>query len=149
VDGNDVLAVYDAAKRAVDRAREGGGVTLLELRTYRRKGHAQHDPQDYVPKEEIARWEARDPIHLFRHRLLQGGVASENDLRGLEEECNRVIEEAARSAVEDPFPPAERALENVYTDLSVPRPWTREPNPTPRPDPEADAAAGPSDVLGS
>ncbi|HSB54202.1 MAG TPA: thiamine pyrophosphate-dependent dehydrogenase E1 component subunit alpha, partial [Gemmatimonadales bacterium] len=59
-DGNDVLAVYEVTKTAVDRARSGGGVTLIELITYRRKGHAEHDNQSYVPPAEIARWEAKD-----------------------------------------------------------------------------------------
>lgn len=131
VDGNDVLAVYQAARRAVDRARRGDGVTLLELLTYRRKGHAQHDPQDYVPDEEIARWEARDPIHLFRARLLESEMASEEDLRAVEEDCFREIDDASSSAVQDPFPPGERALEGVYTDLAPSAPWTRKVPPSP------------------
>src|SRR5215218_4334211 len=65
-DGNDVLAVYDVTKQAVDRARTGGGVTLIELMTYRRKGHAEHDNQSYVPAGEIDRWAAEnDPIDRY------------------------------------------------------------------------------------
>src|SRR6476646_10285743 len=69
-DGNDVIAVYDVTKRAVDRARRGEGVTLIELMTYRRKGHAEHDNQSYVPPGEIERWEAEnDPITRYIARL--------------------------------------------------------------------------------
>src|SRR5947199_10576410 len=69
-DGNDVLAVYDATKRAVDRARQGEGVSLIELITYRRKGHAEHDNQSYVPDGEIDRWEREnDPITRYITRL--------------------------------------------------------------------------------
>jgi pyruvate dehydrogenase E1 component alpha subunit/2-oxoisovalerate dehydrogenase E1 component alpha subunit len=131
VDGNDVLAVYEAARRSVDRAREGKGVTLLELRTYRRKGHAQHDPQEYVPPEEIEAWEARDPIHLFRESLLKRGWAQEGELTGLEESAATEMREEAERAVLDPFPPGEEALEGVYTDLPTPPHWTRPPTPTP------------------
>ena len=130
VDGNDLLEVYEAARRSVDRAREGKGVTLLELRTYRRKGHAQHDPQDYVPPEEIEAWEARDPIHLFRARLLQRGWAQEGELTELEESATKEMREEAEKAVLDPFPPGEEALEGVYTDLPTPPHWTRAPSPT-------------------
>ena len=70
-DGNDVLAVYDVTKQAVDRARSGNGVTLIELVTYRRKGHAEHDNQSYVPKGEIERWEREnDPIDRYVKRLV-------------------------------------------------------------------------------
>src|SRR5215217_4641345 len=71
-DGNDVLAVYDVTKQAVDRARTGGGVTLVELMTYRRKGHAEHDNQSYVPTGEIERWEREnDPLDRYAARLLE------------------------------------------------------------------------------
>lgn len=129
VDGNDVLAVYEAARRSVGRAREGKGVTLLELRTYRRKGHAQHDPQDYVPPEEIRAWEARDPIDGFRQRLLREGWASEEELEGLKAAAEEEMREEADAAVEDPFPPGEEALDGVYTDLPTAPHWTR-PLPT-------------------
>src|SRR5437868_7209310 len=75
-DGNDVIATYEVTKRAVDRARLGGGVTLIELMTYRRKGHAEHDNQSYVPAGEIDRWAAEnDPVDRYIKRLLEEGVA--------------------------------------------------------------------------
>jgi len=125
VDGNDVLAVYQAARRAVDRAREGKGVTLLELRTYRRKGHAQHDPQDYVPPEEIRAWESRDPISLFRQKLLGEGWVHEDELEALETDAEAEMRNEAERAVSDPYPPGEEALVGVYTDLATPPHWTR------------------------
>src|SRR5690606_30481768 len=74
VDGNDVLAVYAAAKRAVDRARGGEGTSLIEVVTYRRKGHAEHDAQSYQPADEIERWAAgNDPIDRFVELLRQSG----------------------------------------------------------------------------
>src|SRR5512141_2769703 len=78
VDGNDVLAVYGATRRAVERARAGEGVTLLEVKTFRMKGHAEHDNQAYVPPELIEEWKARDPIARFERVLLELGHASQN-----------------------------------------------------------------------
>src|SRR6185437_16238328 len=73
-DGNDVIATYEVTKRAVDRARSGGGVTLIELMTYRRKGHAEHDNQSYVPPGEIDRWAAEnDPVDRYVKRLVGEG----------------------------------------------------------------------------
>jgi pyruvate dehydrogenase E1 component alpha subunit/2-oxoisovalerate dehydrogenase E1 component alpha subunit len=125
VDGNDVLAVYGAAERAVDRARRGGGVTLLELRTYRRKGHAQHDSQDYVPPEELAYWEARDPVLLFAEKLEGEGRASAEELGAIRGEAEEEVLEASEKALADPVPRESDAFQGVYTDLSVPGPWTR------------------------
>src|SRR5207249_1911468 len=75
VDGNDVFTVYGAAKRAVDRARSGGGVTLLEVKTFRMKGHAEHDNQAYVPPAQIEEWRAKDPLARYESALLAMGVA--------------------------------------------------------------------------
>src|SRR2546425_4388757 len=85
VDGNDVLAVYSAAKAAIERARDGGGPTLIEVVTYRRKGHAEHDDQGYQSKDEIAEWERRDPITRYMNRLLAEGWASQNEFSRLDE----------------------------------------------------------------
>lgn len=125
VDGNDVLAVYEAAHRSVERARKGGGVTLLELRTYRRKGHAQHDPQEYQPREEIHAWEARDPILKFRNHLLEREGVEEEALRDTEEAADEEMLREAEAALADPFPRGEEALEGVYTDLTAAPHWTR------------------------
>jgi len=125
VDGNDVLAVYEAARRSVTRARDGGGVTILELRTYRRKGHAQHDSQAYVPSGELRAWASRDPIALFRARLLENGWLEEQELVGIEAAAEEEMREEAERAVADPFPPGEEALDGVYTDFPTQPHWTR------------------------
>ena len=124
-DGNDVLAVYEMTRRAVERARAGEGASLLEVLTYRRKGHAEHDAQAYVPAEELAYWEARDPIDRYEKRLLEEGWATREELDSIAGrvavEVNRAREEAEAS----PMPEPEAALHGVYGDLPVRRPWTR------------------------
>jgi TPP-dependent pyruvate/acetoin dehydrogenase alpha subunit len=114
VDGNDVIAVYDAATEAVDRARSGGGPTLVEARTYRMKGHAEHDGQAYVPREELDDWARRDPIARHAERLLAAGGVTSGDLdaidRRIAEELDRDVAEAEKS----PYPPADEALAGVY-----------------------------------
>ncbi len=96
-DGNDVLAVYDVAKRAVDRARRGEGVTLVELMTYRRKGHAEHDNQSYVPAGEIERWEKEnDPITRYIERL-------RGELKFKPAEIEAVDDRPKRLATEQPI----------------------------------------------
>ena len=96
VDGNDVLAVYEAASVAVERARGGGGPTLLEALTYRMKGHAEHDGQAYVPREELEEWGRRDPIERYAATLLAAGDATAPDLaaidRGIAEELDRDVD---------------------------------------------------------
>ena len=131
VDGNDVIACYEAAKRAVSRARNGDGASLLELVTFRRRGHAQHDPQDYVPREELEHWEARDPIDLFHRRLLEQGWAVPHELEEVAARAYRKAEEAAEQALAEPLPEGGTAVDGIYTDMQVPGPWTRLPDPRP------------------
>src|SRR6266568_4449342 len=83
VDGNDVIAVYEATKYAVNRARAGKGVHFIEVKTYRRKGHAEHDDQHYVPAPELAEWAKNDPVDRFAGRLLESGWAAEADLKDI------------------------------------------------------------------
>jgi pyruvate dehydrogenase E1 component alpha subunit/2-oxoisovalerate dehydrogenase E1 component alpha subunit len=125
VNGTDVVAVYQAVRRAADRARDGQGTSMVELRYFRRKGHAQHDPQDYVPVEDIAAWEARDPINQFRQRMLLEGWASEDELDALAERAVDVTREAAEAAVAEALPEGPEAVHDVYTDVTMPVPWTR------------------------
>ncbi len=114
VDGNDVLAVYEATRRAVERARSGGGPSLIEAKTFRMKGHAEHDDAGYVPKEQFEEWKKKDPIDRFERHLVSTGLATEEELRaitaGIDEELNREVDTALAS----PFPPPERAFEGVY-----------------------------------
>ena len=106
VDGNDVFAVYDAAKRAIDRARSGGGVTLLEVKTFRMKGHAEHDNQAYVPPEVIEEWKHKDPVARFEKALIDQGVARSEDFDAIQkrvrEEVDRATDEADRSPMPQP-----------------------------------------------
>jgi len=126
-DGNDVIATYEATKRAVDRARRGEGVTLVELITYRRKGHAEHDNQSYVPAGEIERWEREnDPITRYLARLRESGVSDET-LAEIDSRVVREIDEATDIAERSGVPEALDALRGVYADPPAERPlWFRE-----------------------
>ena len=125
-DGNDVIATYGATKRAVDRARRGEGVTLVELMTYRRKGHAEHDNQSYVPAGEIERWEREnDPIARHLAHLRTGGVTDE-ELAAVDARVAREIDEATETAEQSAAPDALEALVGIYADPPAERPlWYR------------------------
>jgi pyruvate dehydrogenase E1 component alpha subunit len=114
VDGNDVLAVYEATAKAVERARNGEGPTLIECKTYRHKGHSRVDPARYRPKEEVEEWLAKDPIKRFREKLLQTKTLTEAEIQRIENEVAAEIEEAVKFAMESPYPEPEEALEDVY-----------------------------------
>ena len=127
-DGNDVLAVYDVAKRAVDRARRGEGVTLVELMTYRRKGHAEHDNQSYVPDGEIERWAAEnDPLTRYIDRLRDDYSVTPVEIEQMDERVRRVVDEATDEAEKSGLPEALDALNGVYADPPAAQPlWFRE-----------------------
>ncbi|HEX3158383.1 MAG TPA: thiamine pyrophosphate-dependent dehydrogenase E1 component subunit alpha [Gemmatimonadaceae bacterium] len=127
-DGNDVLAVYDATREAVDRARRGEGVTLVELITYRRKGHAEHDNQSYVPPGEIERWEREnDPITRYTQRLLSEEGVTQAELDAVDAEVHQLVDAATDEAEQSPPPMATDALVGVYADPPTVAPlWFRE-----------------------
>ena len=104
VDGNDVLAVYDAAKRAVDRARRGEGVTLLEVKTFRMKGHAEHDNAAYVPPELIEQWKAKDPLPRFERALMEMGVGTQQEFDSIQQRVKQEIDAATDEAERSPMP---------------------------------------------
>ncbi len=115
VDGNDVLAVYEITKEAVDRARAGGGTTLIEVVTYRRKGHAEHDDQRYQPREEIAEWaETNDPIDRYTDRLLQQSWVSRDELDAVQERVGRELDQATAECEDDSLPEGDTARSHVY-----------------------------------
>ena len=115
VDGNDVLAVYAAAGEAVDRARAGGGPTLIECKTYRTRAHSEGMRETgYHTAEEIAQWRARDPIKAFRETLLAGGHAGQAELDALEAELKAQIEQAVAFAESSPLPDPATVAEHVY-----------------------------------
>ena len=103
VDGNDLWAVHAAAAEAVDRARRGGGPTLLECQTYRHFGHSKSDPAKYRPEGELERWKERDPLVIARRRLLDEGAADEV-IADVEAAIRREIEEAVEAALAAPYP---------------------------------------------
>jgi pyruvate dehydrogenase E1 component alpha subunit/2-oxoisovalerate dehydrogenase E1 component alpha subunit len=127
-DGNDVIAVYDVTKRAVDRARRGEGVTLVELMTYRRKGHAEHDNQSYVPPGEIERWETEnDPITRYIARLTGEFEFSNADIEATDERVRKEVDDATDVAERSGFPEALDALTGIYADPPAEKPlWFRE-----------------------
>jgi pyruvate dehydrogenase E1 component alpha subunit/2-oxoisovalerate dehydrogenase E1 component alpha subunit len=115
VDGNDVLAVYEATKLAADRARAGKGVHFIEVKTYRRKGHAEHDDQSYVPPEEITRWaSANDPVDRYVNALLGNGWAEQQDLTDIDTGVRDEVDQATDACLEDPLPPPDSSLTDVY-----------------------------------
>jgi len=128
-DGNDVIAAYEATRRAVDRARDGGGVTLVELVTYRRKGHAEHDNQSYVPEGEIDRWSSsNDPIDRFV-KVLTGSEegVSAAELEAVDRRVTEEIDRATDEADASPMPEPADALVGIYADPPAEQPlWFRE-----------------------
>jgi pyruvate dehydrogenase E1 component alpha subunit/2-oxoisovalerate dehydrogenase E1 component alpha subunit len=131
-DGNDVFAVLDMTRKAVEHARSGKGAALLEVHTYRRKGHAEHDSQQYVPPGELEEWEARDPVDAFIRRVLEEGLLEQADLDAIDERVTVEVDEAREAAEASPMPEPEEALADVYGDVTPRRPWTRFTNPDPR-----------------
>jgi len=114
VDGNDVIAVFEAAHEAVERARSGNGPTLMECKTYRHKGHSRFDPATYRPKEEVEEWLKRDSIIRFKARLLEMKTLTEEEADKIEQEVVATVEDAVKFALESPYPKPDGALENVY-----------------------------------
>ncbi len=133
-DGNDVLATYDVTRTAVDHARAGNGVALVELITYRRKGHAEHDNQSYVPAGEIEKWAAEnDPIDRYVQVLRSDLGATDDEIATIDARIMREIDEATDLAELSGTPDAREALMGVYADPPVEQPlWFRR-------DAEADA----------
>jgi pyruvate dehydrogenase E1 component alpha subunit/2-oxoisovalerate dehydrogenase E1 component alpha subunit len=129
-DGNDVLATYQATREAVARARAGEGPTLVELVTYRRRGHAEHDNQSYVPAGEIERWEEQDPIDRYHRRLQEEWSVEEEELNGLMRRIGQELDSAIDTCLEEPFPDPSTALTSVYADPSaMPLAWYRQLSP--------------------
>jgi TPP-dependent pyruvate/acetoin dehydrogenase alpha subunit len=120
VDGNDVVACYEVMRRAADFARGGGGAVLIEAKTYRRKGHAEHDDQRYLPAGELEMWEKRDPLDRFHRHLLSQGVATPEKLDEIVTDVKREIEEDSAWAESSPMPEPEKAAYNVFDNAVVP-----------------------------
>jgi acetoin:2,6-dichlorophenolindophenol oxidoreductase subunit alpha len=115
IDGNDVTVVKAAASRAAERARDGGGPTVIEARTYRHFGHSRTDPAKYRPAAEVAEWLARDPLDVARARLQAAGVP-EADIAAADERAARVVTDAIAAAKAAPGPDPAQALTDVWAD---------------------------------
>jgi TPP-dependent pyruvate/acetoin dehydrogenase alpha subunit len=120
VDGNDVEAVFVTAREAVRLCRAGEGPVLIEAKTMRMRGHAQHDPADYVPKEMFEFWKRRDPIVTYEKRLMESGVLSEKKKAEILEHINQVVKEDVEFAENSPFPPPELAESSIYCEGPLP-----------------------------
>lgn len=114
VDGNDVLAIYEAVGKAVERARAGQGPTLIEAVTYRYKGHSKSDQNRYRTRDEIREWQRRDPIQRFAAWLMQQGVLTQQEIKQEETAAYQAIEDAYQFALNSPDPDPETLLEGVY-----------------------------------
>jgi pyruvate dehydrogenase E1 component alpha subunit/2-oxoisovalerate dehydrogenase E1 component alpha subunit len=127
IDGNDVLEVYGATHAAVEHARHGRGVTLLELMTYRRKGHAEHDNQSYVPPGEIDTWaETNDPLDRYRARLVTDFQVESSALDAIDAEARVTVDAATDLAEASPPCDGPDALRGVYADpAAMPALWYR------------------------
>ncbi len=126
-DGNDVLATYEVTKDAVERARAGEGASIIELLTYRRKGHAEHDNQSYIPPGEVEWWAAHnDPIDRYVQRLTTEFGVNKGELDLVDADVQRQVDEATEVAERSPMPEGPDALVGVYADPPVTEaPWYR------------------------
>jgi TPP-dependent pyruvate/acetoin dehydrogenase alpha subunit len=116
VDGNDVLAVYEASHAMIEAARGGSGPQLLEVKTFRMKGHAEHDDASYVPKELFEQWKAKDPIDRFERHLLGESLATQGELDEIVARIQAELDAEVDFALASPMPSPERAHEGVYAE---------------------------------
>src|SRR5687767_969152 len=120
VDGNDVVACYEVTKRAAEFARRGGGAVLIEAKAYRRKGHAEHDDQRYVPSGEVEWWETHnDPLDRFERFLTESNLADKGKLEEITADVMREIEEDCAWAESSPMPEPEKAAYGVFDNSIV------------------------------
>lgn len=120
VDGMSAEAVHDSVARAVKRARENGGPTLLEMKTYRYKGHSISDPQKYRTKEEVEEYKERDPITMVLKTIKENGFATDEEIAAIDNRLAGVVEESVKFAEESPWPDDNEVLKDVYMDNDYP-----------------------------
>ncbi|MCD2421943.1 pyruvate dehydrogenase (acetyl-transferring) E1 component subunit alpha [Niabella pedocola] len=120
VDGMNPETVHDAVAKAVKRAREKGGPTLLEIKTYRYKGHSISDPQKYRTKDEVDEYKSKDPINLLRKNILDTKLATEPQIKEIDTRCDEVVAASVIFAEESPFPSDDEVLKDVYMDQNYP-----------------------------
>lgn len=120
VNGMKCEDVHEALERACERARNGEGPTLLDIRTYRYKGHSMSDPQKYRTKEEVAEYKAKDPIELVKDTILKNAFATEKQLENIGARVKELVEESVKFAEESPEPKPEELYEDVYKTPDYP-----------------------------
>lgn len=118
VDGNDVIACYEVMKRAANHARAGNGAVLIEAKTYRRKGHAEHDNQRYLPEGELQLWETRDPVERFDRHLIHHQIATRDELDAIIENLKHHINEEAQIAEAAAMPDPAQAAYQVFDNAT-------------------------------
>ena len=120
VDGMHAEPVHEAVSRAVKRAREKGGPTLLEIKTYRYKGHSISDPQKYRTKEEVEEYKGKDPITSILSTIYDNKLATEEEIRQINERVDAAVAESVKFAEESPWPADDEVLKDVYVDQHYP-----------------------------
>lgn len=120
IDGMSAESVHEGVSRAVKRAREGGGPTLLEIKTYRYKGHSISDPQKYRTKEEVEEYKSKDPISLLLGTIKEKGLVSDDDINAINHRVEEAVAESVRFAEESPWPNDDEVLKDIYVDKDYP-----------------------------
>ena len=120
IDGMTTELVHEGVARAVKRARDGEGPTLLEMKTYRYKGHSVSDPQKYRSKDEVEEYKNQDPITKVAKTILENKYASEADLKAIDDKINAIVEASVKFAEESPWPDDREVLKDVYIDQNYP-----------------------------
>ncbi|HEY0749732.1 MAG TPA: pyruvate dehydrogenase (acetyl-transferring) E1 component subunit alpha [Chitinophagaceae bacterium] len=120
IDGMSAEAVHEGVSRAIKRAREGGGPTLLEIKTYRYKGHSISDPQKYRTKEEVEEYKSKDPINLILATIKDNNFATEEEINAINKRVDEAVAESVRFAEESPWPDDDEVLKDVYVDKNYP-----------------------------
>jgi pyruvate dehydrogenase E1 component alpha subunit len=115
VDGNDVIAVYEAAAEAINRAREGRGPSLIECKTYRHRGHFEGDPCTYRNDEELQEWKEKDPIPRLEQKLIEMEILTDSKIQEIKSTLQKDVALAEQFAEESAFPDASELTEDVYT----------------------------------
>ncbi|MBD0285305.1 MAG: pyruvate dehydrogenase (acetyl-transferring) E1 component subunit alpha [Bacteroidota bacterium] len=120
IDGMSAEAVHDGVSRAVKRAREKGGPTLLEIKTYRYKGHSISDPAKYRTKEEVEEYRSKDPITMLLHHIQSNKIASDEEIKEIDDRVNITVADSVRFAEESPWPADDEVLKDIYVDKNYP-----------------------------
>jgi pyruvate dehydrogenase E1 component alpha subunit len=120
VDGMSAETVHEGVSRAVKRAREKGGPTLLEIKTYRYKGHSISDPQKYRTKEEVEEYKGKDPINALLKTILDNKYATEDEIKQINERVDVAVSGSVKFAEESPWPSEDEVLKDVYVDQNYP-----------------------------